>query len=198
MATFREMNAARAAAVEHRYSSQMYTPFGLEGMSNKALSSELSKARSILRKRFERAGGLYTPSQAQRIQDLIRPLKDIPMDRRANVLSEIARELAGGNTTKTGARTRREQIVDSFQDAGYDYITDENLNEFLEFADEFTWKERDRLFGSGVLLKYFNQQQERQQAGDAVKVSRRSFLQWLSKQEGRYGSGESYAGGGKR
>ncbi len=198
MATFREMNAARAAAVEHRYSSQMYTPFGLEGLSNKALSSELSKARSILRKRFERAGGLYTPSQARRIADLLTPVKDIPIDRRAEVLSEIARELAGGYTTKTGARTRREEIIDSFQGAGYDFIDNTNLSEFLEFADEFSWKERDKLFGSGVLLKYFNQQQERIAAGDAVKISKQSFMIWLSKQEGRYGSGTSYAGGGKR
>ena len=69
---------------------------------------------------------------------------------------------------------------------------------FLEFADEFSWKERDKLFGSGVLLKYFNQQAERMEAGESVKISKHSFMIWLSKQEGRYGSGESYRSGGKR
>ena len=198
MATVAEMNAVRSAIVAHRYGGQAYTPVALDAMSNKQLSSELSKARSILRKRFERAGGLYTPSQAQRIQSLLEPVKNIPMDRRAEVLSQIARELSGGYTTKGEARTRREEILSGFQDAGYDFITNENLSEFLEFADEFSWKERDKLFGSGVLLKYFNQQAERREAGESVKISKHSFMIWLSKQEGRYGSGESYRSGGKR
>lgn len=198
MATFQEMNAARAAAVVHRYSSQMYTPFGLESLSNKALSAELSRARSILRKQYERASGQYTNEQAASIQELLRPVKDVPMDERAAVLSEIARQLASGHTTKGGAMSHREEIIKGFQDSNYDFVTNENLNDVLDFVDEFTWKERDRYFGSGVLLKYFNEQKERQDKGEAVKLSRSSFLTWLSKKEERWGTGVSYKEGGKR
>lgn len=198
MATVAEMNAVRSAIVSHRYGSEAFTPVALESMSNKQLSSELSKARSILRKRFERAGGLYTPSQARRIQSLLEPVKNIPMDRRAEVLSQIARELSGGYTTKGGARTRREEILAGFHEAGYDFITNENLNEFLEFADEFVWRERDQFFGSGALLDYYKQQSEKREKNKALKISRASFISWLSREEGRYGTGESYRSGGKR
>ena len=198
MATFKEMNAARAGAVKHRYSSELYTPIGLESMSNKMISSELSKARSILRKRFERAGGLYTEEQFARVQDLLKPLKEIPMDRRQEVLSEIARELSGGHTTVEEARTRREEVMDYFQDAGFDYVDETNFNDFIQFLDDFSWKERDKFFGSETLYDYFKEQSERIENGEDVKLSRGSFLTWLSKKEGRYGTGVGYKEGGKR
>ena len=200
MPSFKEMNEARASAVKHRYSKEAFTPVALGGLSNKQLTSELSKARSILRKRYERASsaGLYTREQAQRIQDLLTPIKEIPMDRRQEQLSSIARELSIGHSTVTEARSARDEFIENFQQAGYDYVTPENVNDFLEFLGEFSWKERDKFFGSGVLSKYFNDQQERIDAGEAVTTSRQSFLTWLSKEEGRYGTGISYKEGGKR
>lgn len=198
MPTFKEMNEARAAAVVHRYSSQFYTPIGLDSLSNKELSAELSKARSILRKQYERASGLYTNEQRATIKELLRPIKELDMSQRASVLSEIARQLSSGYTSKEGARSRREEILKGFQDANYDFVTNENLNDVLDFVDEFTWKERDRYFGSGVLLEYFNKQKERKDKGEAVKLSRASFLSWLSKKEERWGTGVSYKEGGKR
>lgn len=200
MPTFKEMNAARAAAVKYRYSKESFTPVSLGNMSNKQITSELSKARSILRKRYERsmAEGLYTREQARRIEDLLTKVKDIPMDRRQEQLSQIARELSQGHTTKEEARTAREDFIDNFRQAGYDYVTPENVNDFLDFLGEFSWKERDKFFGSGVLSTYFNEQQERIDNGEAVKISRASFMTWLAKEEGRYGTGISYKEGGKR
>ena len=74
-------------------------------------------------------------------------------------------------------------MVSDYQGAGFDYVNSGNVKEFLAFLDEFSAKERDKLYGSGLLYKYYEAQKSRIARGDAVKVSRRSFLLWLSKEE---------------
>ena len=178
-------NATISAGVASRYGREEFTPFALEQKSNKWITSELSKARSILRKRYERAvsAGVYLPEQARRIRDLLTPVREIPVSDRAEQLSLIARELSRSNTTIAGARSYLEKVVSDFQGAGFDYVNSGNVKEFLAFLDEFSAKERDKLYGSGLLYKYYESQKSRIARGDAVKVSRRSFLLWLSKEE---------------
>ena len=178
-------NATISAGVASRYGREEYTPFRLEQQSNKWITSELSKARSILRKRYERAvsAGVYLPEQARRIRDLLTPVRDVPVSDRAEQLSLIARELSRSTTTTAGARSHLEKVVSDFQGAGFDYVNSGNVKEFLAFLDEFSAKERDKLYGSGLLYKYYEAQKSRIARGDAVKVSRRSFLLWLSKEE---------------
>lgn len=183
MATFREMNERRAEAVRARYGGQKYTPVALENLSNKELRSELSKARSILRKRYQRAAEMYRDETKANIARLLTPIRDIPVSAMPEVLSEMARMLSAGYTTLSGAAEYQENAVENFRNAGYDFINNSNIRQFLDFADEFSWKEKDKLYGSGVLLKYFNHQSERIARGDAVKISRRSFLRWLAEQE---------------
>ena len=178
-------NATISAGVASRYGREEFTPFALEQKSNKWIASELSKARSILRKRYERAvsAGVYLPEQARRIRDLLIPVREIPVSDRAEQLSLIARELTRATTTTAGARSYLEKVVSDFQGAGFDYVNSGNVKEFLSFLDEFSAKERDKLYGSGLLYKYYESQKSRIARGDAVKVSRRSFLLWLSKEE---------------
>ena len=164
LAALSARNAVVSAGVAARYGRQEYTPFGLESMDNKTLTKELSKARSILRKRYERAtaANVYTRRQSKRIKDLLTPVKEIPMSDRAAQLSLIARELSRGSTTTQGARAALDKAVED-----------------LEFSE----KERAKAYGSGVLYKYYTAQKARIERGDAVKISRLSFLQWLAKQE---------------
>ena len=176
--------AARAARTAARYSSERYTPVGLEQLSNAEISRELSRARDILRKRASRAGEFYTEEQAARIQELLQPVRDIPVSDRPEVLSEIARELSGGTSSRAEAREALEEAVEDFQSAGYDYIDSSNVREFLDFASEFTSQEKNKAYGSGTLLNYFEHQKERIARGDAVKISRLSFMRWLREREG--------------
>lgn len=176
-------NAMMAARTAARYSGESYTPIAIESLTNRQISRELSQARDILRKRASRAGEFYTADQQRRIERLLEPVRNIPIEERPERLAEIARELAGGHSSLTQARERLSEAVEGFQQAGYDFVNSSNVREFLEFAQEFTWKERDKSYGSGTLLRYFEHQKERIARGDAVKVSRRSFLLWLHDQE---------------
>lgn len=185
LAALNARNALISAGVASRYGRQEYTPYGLESMDKKTLSSELSKARSILRKRYERAtaAGVYTRQQARRIESLLTPVREIPMSDRAEQLSLIARELSRGSTTTQGAREKLEKAVADFQGADFDFVNKSNVKQFIDFMEEFSEKERARAYGSGLLYKYYVSQKTRIDRGDAVKISRRSFLQWLAKQE---------------
>lgn len=189
-AAFALRNANASAAVSTRYKSQKYTPIALESLTNKQLSSELSKARSILRKRVERAQaqGLYSPDRLAYLQGLLTPVKSVPVSDRPERLSEIARALSG-ETTVQGIKTKRNQIIETMHAHGYNFITPENFNDWTEFVNEFSYKERSRIYGSGdspgasPLYQYFIEQKERVNKGDAVKLSRRSFLLWLARRE---------------
>ena len=176
--------AAQAARTAARYASERYTPVMLEQLSNAEISRELSRARDILRKRALRAGEYYTGAQAARIGRLLeQPLRNIPMSDRPEVLSEIARELSGGTSTRAEAREALEEAVSDFQQGSYDYINMSNVKEYLDFAAEFTSKEIDKTYGSGVMLDYYKHQKERIARGDAVKISRLSFMRWLRERE---------------
>ena len=194
------LNSIREAATRRRYGSEAFTPVAMEQMTNKQVSSELSRARSILRKRYERAmkQGLYSHEHAMRIKDLLTPVREVPIDSRQEQLSAIARELSTGASSVTEARSAMEQFIENFQNAGYDFVDAENATEFMDFLSQFEWKQRDKFFGSGVLSKYFNSIQERKNAGEKVSATKQSFYTWLSKEEGRYGTGVSYRSAGRR
>lgn len=175
------------SAVASRYRSQRFTPVALESLSIKEITSELSRARSIFRKRVERGinANIFTRDQISYFQSLLTPVKDILSEYRAERLSELARLLSRPDlTTITGARTRIEKIISNFNNSGFDYINTGNIQEFLDFISEFSAAERDKSYGSGILYQYYEQQKERQRAGDRVKISKRSFEIWLRKQEG--------------
>ena len=194
------LNAARLGSTKRRYGSEAFTPVALEQLSNKQLASELSKARSILRKRVERAlaKGLYSREQAFRLSGLLTPVRNVPLNERQSQLSAIARELSLGASSVTEALSARERFIKNFQDAGYDFINENNATDFMDFLAQFEWKLRDQFFGSGVLSKYYKQIEERKDAGERVEATKNSFYSWLAKEEGRYGSGISYKAGGKR
>ena len=174
------------SAVAGRYRSQRFTPVALEQSSAKEISKELSRARSIFRKRVERGlkANIFTREQISYFRSLLMPVKDIPPEYRAERLSEIARLLSRPDlTTITGAGERIKKIITDFNNAGFDYINTGNIKEFLDFISEFSAAERDKSYGSGILYQYYEQQKERQRIGDGVKISKRSFEIWLRKQE---------------
>lgn len=185
LAALSARNAVVSAGVASRYGRQEYTPFGLESMDNKTLTKELSKARSILRKRYERAtaANVYTRRQSKRIKDLLTPVKDIPMSDRAAQLSLIARELSRGSTTTQGARAALDKAVEDFQSAGFTFINKTNVKEFLDFAEEFSDKERNKGYGSTSLYDYYKAEKTRAKRDDTVEISRKNFLSWIAKQE---------------
>lgn len=178
-------NATISAGVASRYGRQAYTPYMIGQMDNKTVSSELSKARSILRKRYERGirAGSFTPDQAARIRSLLAPVRSVPVSDRPEQLSLIARELSRETSTISGARARRQKVVEDFHNAGFNYINAGNLDEFLQFVNEFTAEEKASMYGSDVLYDYYKLQKEKQQKSKWLKVSRRSFMRWLRERE---------------
>lgn len=185
--SFRLRNANVSAGVASRYSSERYTPFYIEQMSNREISSELSKARSILRKRYERAvsAGAWTKRQVERVEQLLTPVKDVPVSDRPEQLSLIARELSSSTSTIAGARSRLEEVINQFHSHGYYFVNMGNIEKWLEFLNEFTAEEIAAIYGSDELAEYYEKWETRQKEGDKVKISRRSFLQWDAKLTGR-------------
>lgn len=179
-----ERNANRTAAVSHRYSKEKYTPARLSKMGEKELRKEYSKARGILKKRYDRAmkADVYTREQADRISKKLVPARGLKGDELVYALSGIARELSRESSTIEGARKRLSDMVETMRNNGYSFINMGNIRDFIDFMDEFTDTEKDALWGSDIMAEYF---EEAKQAEDEEELTQEGFYQWIADREGK-------------
>ncbi len=178
---------ARKGGVRHKatlaYTSDTYTPQGLQKMSDKALRAEYSRLRSIARKRLERMSKTeWAETQTyERNAGKYIPLKNIGSDRRA--LERLTIDLSKYITAKTSSIKGQEVVRDASLQAlhqhGYDFVTKENyikFGKFMEYAE--TSKEKEML-GSLRVAQYFADEEEK---GSTLEEMKENFTDWVAEQ----------------
>lgn len=158
-----------------KYNINDYTPLGLQVVfqDEKELRKEYSKIRSIVRKRYERIDKSKVKSKLKERFPIshFKPLKDIKDDRELwFLMSELASVYESKSSSITGIKEKRAETIESFKENGYDFVNENNLDDFLEFMNVIKNYSESRIYDSDRAVKVFRE-------GSNKKWNKRKMLQ---------------------
>lgn len=154
-----------------------YTPNKISRMSEKAVRKAYTELRKIANKRAKRLessgiesvySGVYAPTIAQ--------LGDIESIRGA--LADVSRRLRDKRSSITGQKEYARNMLQTFHEHGYDFVTEKNLKTFGEYMEWARARSgaNDRVFKSDKVAELFEQTEKKK---ISVEVLKRNFDRYL-------------------
>lgn len=150
--------------------------------TDSAVRAEYSRLRDIAQKRLKRLAKSEPSSYAYRAN-----VGEYPAARGQSTeeirmrLPQLAKFIAAKTGSVSGIRAQRAKAVKTFQEHGYDFITNENIGTFGEFMEAFKSKKgKTRTYGSYEAVELWEFTQEQNIDPERVK---RKFAQWLQQRK---------------
>ena len=75
----------------------------------------------------------------------------------SSLLSRLNKFTQSKSSTIKGYNESRQRTIDSFHEQGYDFVNKKNLDDFLQFLDDFKESHDAELYGSDDAIKYYEQ-----------------------------------------
>lgn len=75
----------------------------------------------------------------------------------SSLLSRLNKFTQSKSSTIKGYNESRQQTIDSFHEQGYTFVNKKNLDDFLQFLDDYKSSHDAELYGSDDAIKYFEQ-----------------------------------------
>lgn len=112
------------------------------------------------RKRYKMLQAQYPNSEVvQRRQGDFKPLKQlkgISKSDLAKELSDVTRFLSSSSSRAAEYAQVRSNTVQSFQESGYDYVTEKNLDPLIQFLEDARQRHLAAIYDSARLVEVFN------------------------------------------
>ena len=75
----------------------------------------------------------------------------------SSMLSKLNKFTQSKSSTLKGYKKIRQETINKFKDEGYEFVNEKNLDDLLEFLDDFKSSKDAELYGSDDAIKYFEQ-----------------------------------------
>ena len=171
------------------YAPSFYTPEGAYWANESALRAEYSRLRSIAQKRISRIKGTEFENSAI-FRENRHGFLTVKQASAQNViideLMSIRRFLLDETSLLSGARERKNRILSTLQERGYNFVTSENYWQYTQFMDWAGAMFKGAQFGSGFVNDFFERTYK---AGASLNQMKRWFLNWNK----RMNAGDEYA-----
>ena len=121
------------------------------------IKKEYTRLRKIAEKRLNtmakseigRASRTYRTNK-----DRFKPVSEMTLGQTKIMLHEVSRMISAKTGTLSGIKAARAKSIQTFREHGYEFITEENYNEFGEFMR--AWKDSQyRGYGSPIAVDFF-------------------------------------------
>lgn len=135
-------------------------------MTTAELRRQYSKQAYVARQRLgkiEAAFGSKAEIVQRRAGDF-RPLKelgDLNRQQLAQELSSTQKFLASGSSRVKEYGQVRQNIIDSFNENGYDFVNESNLDDLYQFLEDARARHLGSMYGSDQLIETWNRAQKR-------------------------------------
>ena len=121
------------------------------------IKQEYTRLRKIAQERLKtmskseigRASRTYRTNK-----DRFKPVSEMTLGQTKIMLHEVSRMISAKTGTLSGIKAARAKSIQTFREHGYEFVTEENYNEFGEFMRE--WKDSQyRGYGSTTAVDFF-------------------------------------------
>lgn len=141
-----------------KYDSNIYTPDGLQSLSNEEVRQEYSRLRAIANKRVKRLAGSewdFTETY-KRNRFGFKSLKSIKSERELyHELSDLARFVNSKRSSIRGLQQQRSQTIQTLKDRGYKGINTSNFKNFIDFMEQARIVNLDKQYTSERVAEEF-------------------------------------------
>lgn len=130
------------------------------------LRRQYSKQAYVARQRLGKIEAAYGSKAeiVQRRSGDFRPLKelgDLNRQQLAQELSSTQKFLASGSSRVKEYGQVRQNIIDSFNENGYDFVNESNLDDLYQFLEDARARHLGSMYGSDQLIETWNRAQKR-------------------------------------
>ena len=135
-------------------------------MTTAEMRRQYSKQAYVARQRLGKIEAAYG-SKAEIVQRRagdFRPLKelgDLNRQQLAQELSSTQKFLASGSSRVREYGQVRQNIIDSFNENGYDFVNESNLDDLYQFLEDARARHLGSMYGSDQLIETWNRAQKR-------------------------------------
>jgi len=135
-------------------------------MTTAEMRRQYSKQAYVARQRLGKIEAAYG-SKAEIVQRRagdFRPLKelgDLNRQQLAQELSSTQKFLASGSSRVKEYGQVRQNIIDSFNENGYDFVNESNLDDLYQFLEDARARHLGSMYGSDQLIETWNRAQKR-------------------------------------
>lgn len=121
------------------------------------IKQEYTRLRKIAEKRLNRMAKseIGRASRTYRTnKDRFKPMSEMTLGQTKIMLHEVSRMISAKTGTLSGIKAARAKSIKTFREHGYEFVTEENYNEFGEFMR--VWKDSQyRGYGSPTAVDFF-------------------------------------------
>lgn len=174
-------------AAKLTYNANWYTPSNIRQELTHgdaaAVRKEYTRLRDITQKRLKRmeqAG--YTKTKVYRMNVKHYPvLKDIKTTAElAQRLADLSRFVEAKRSTVSGLRKATSKALKTLHKHHYDFVTEDNIQEFGSFMEEFRANKLDILYDSGDAAELFGIMEKKKIKPEKVKAA---FENWMEERQ---------------
>ena len=134
---------------------KIFTPLDIKGMADSAVREAYASLRGVAQKRVGRMAA----------QGLGRDLPSFPTTRgltneeARQQLAEVSRWIRQPAHTVRGYKRQRADMLDTFHEKGYDWVDENNFEDFIQYMEELREEYGSKAFDSGDAADVYNNAQ---------------------------------------
>lgn len=133
-------------AIRH---ADVWTPETIKQEYTRLRKIAQERLRTMEKSEIGRASRTYRTNK-----DRFKPVSKMTLGQTKIMLHEVSRMISAKTGTLSGIKAARAQSIQTFREHGYEFVTEENYNEFGEFMQ--AWKDSQyRGYGSPVAVDFF-------------------------------------------
>lgn len=133
-------------AIRH---ADVWTPETIKQEYTRLRNIAEQRLRTMAKSEIGRASRTYRTNK-----DRFKPVSEMTLGQTKIMLHEVSRMISAKTGTLSGIKAARAQSIQTFREHGYEFVTEENYNEFGEFMRE--WKDSQyRGYGSTTAVDFF-------------------------------------------
>ena len=144
---------------------KIFTPIDTAKMPANEVKEAFQHLKSVANKRIGRmqAQGLGRPMQK------FGSMRGMSEEQMRQGLAEVSRWIREPSHTVRGYKSRRSEMLDAFHEKGYDFVNEENYEDFIDYMEELREEYGSKVFDSSAAADVFGQTQRIGIDPDTVK-----------------------------
>lgn len=144
---------------------KIFTPIDIAKMPANEVKEAFRHLKSVANKRIGRmqAQGLGRPMQK------FGSMRGMSEEQMRQGLAEVSRWIREPSHTVRGYKSRRSEMLDAFHEKGYDFVNEENYEDFIDYMEELREEYGSKVFDSSAAADVFGQTQRIGIDPDTVK-----------------------------
>lgn len=155
---------------------KIYTPDAISSMTGEAVKEALQHLKGVANKRI---GRMLAQGLGKRGMKKFGSMRGMTEEQMRQELADVSLWLREPTHTIKGYKKQRAFTMEALREKGYDFVTEENYEDFISYMDDLRDQYSAKVFDSSAAVDVFNQTQRIGIKPETVKKNFEYFVEHL-------------------